>query len=272
MKLVVLCLMCLVGFLPSASVVAQQPSLNAPEQVTIPLDHLPFDLKGFLRRPHGNGPFPAVILLPACGVFMSSVDQGWGEAIASWGDVALTLDVFTPRGVKGEKSCLYPAPPEIREDVYRGLDLLTARKDVDRNHIFLVGFGRGGSVALSAVERGEIETKARRRFRGAAAFYPSCSDDKGVMTVATLVVIGGRDTKEFDACHKMAQEENDIGISRQRGNGIPIQFIALPDAHSGFDVPAFQKPVDIRGVHLEFSQSATDRSRTILRNFLQSLR
>jgi dienelactone hydrolase len=191
--------------------------------------------------------------------------------MASWGYIAVTLDVFTPRGIKGGKTCLYPAPPEITVDVYRGLDFLTARKDVDRNRIFLVGFGRGGSVALSAVERGGIEAKAKHQFRGAAAFYPSCKGENGVMTVATLVVIGGRDTKEFDACRKMVQQEDDIGISRQRGDGVPIQFAALPDAYSGFDLPAFQKPVDVRGVHLEFSQSATDQSRNALRKFLASL-
>jgi dienelactone hydrolase len=202
---------------------------------------------------------------------MNSVDQGWGETLASWGYVALTLDVFTPRGIKGGKTCLYPAPPEIAEDVYRGLDLLAARKDVDRNRIFLVGFGRGGSVALSAVERDGVEAKAKRRFRGAAAFYPACADDKGVMTVSTLVVIGALDTKEFDACRKMVQGEDDIGISRQNGDGIPIQFAALPNAYSGFDMPAFQNPVDVRGFHLEFSRSATEQSRNILRKFLQSL-
>jgi len=267
----VLGLLCLLAFLPYAPVAAQQPFPNAPEQVTIPLDHLPLDLKGALRRPHGDGPFLAVILLPACGVFMSSVDQGWGEIIASWGYVALTLDVFTSRGIKGGKTCLYPAPPEITEDVYRGLDFLAASKGVDRNRIFLVGFGRGGSVALSAVERDGIQAKAKRRFRGAAAFYPPCEDDKGVMSVATLIVIGERGTKEFDACRKMAQQEDDTGISRKPGDGVPIQFAVLPDAYSGFDLPAFQKPVDVRGLHLEFSQSATDQSRNILRKFLGSL-
>lgn len=261
----------LLALLTSASVAAEQQSSNPPEQVTIPLDPLPFDLKGDLRRPDGGGPFPAVIILPACGAFMNSADQGWGEALASWGYVALTLDLFTGRGIKGATTCLYPAPPETTEDVYRGLDLLAARTYVDRNRIFLIGFGSGGSVALAAVEREGIAAKAKHRFRGAAAFYPVCNDDKGVMTVSTLVVVGALDARKLDACRKMAQGEDDIGISRRNGDGVPIQFAALPDAYSGFDLPAFQKPVDVRGVHLEFSRSATEQSRKILRNFLQSL-
>lgn len=265
------CVLPLLVLLTSASVVAEQRSSNAPEQVTIPLDPLPFDLKGDLRHPNGNGPFPAVIILPACAAFMNSADEGWGEALASWGYVALTLDVFTGRGIKGARTCLYPAPPETTEDVYRGLDLLATRKYVDRNRIFLIGFGRGGSVALAAVEKEGIAAKAGRRFRGAAAFYPACNDDKGVMTVSTLVVVGALDKKELDACRKMARGEDDIGISRQSGDGVPIQFAAVPNAYAGFDLPAFQKPVDVRGIHLEFNRPATEQSRKILRNFLQSL-
>lgn len=107
----------LLAFLLPAPLIAEQQSLNSPEKITIPLAHLPFDVKGNLRRPIGGGPFPAVILLPACGAFMNSVDQGWGQALASWGYIALTLDIFSPRGIKGGKTCLYPAPPEIAEDV-----------------------------------------------------------------------------------------------------------------------------------------------------------
>lgn len=167
------CVLPLLALLTSVSVVAEQQSSNPPEQVTIPLDPLPFDMKGDLRRPDGSGHFPAVIILPACGAFMNSVDQGWGGILASWGYVALTLDVFTDRGIKGAGTCLHPAPPETTEDVYRGLDWLAARKYVDRNRIFLIGFGRGGSVTLSAVERETIAAKAEHRFRGQPLFIPS---------------------------------------------------------------------------------------------------
>jgi dienelactone hydrolase len=266
------CILSLLALLSSAPLVAGQRSPSRPEKVTIPLAHLPFDLKGDLRRPDGGGPFPAVILLPACGAFMNSVDEGWAETLTSWGYIALTLDVFSPRGIQGGRTCLYPAPPETAEDVYRALDSLAARKDVDRSRIILVGFGRGGSVALSAVERGGTEARATRRFRGAAAFYPACGAEKGVMTIPTLIVVGALDTRALEACRKMAQGKDDVGISRQSGDGIPIEFVALPEAYAGFDTPAFQKPIDVRGFHLEFSQSATDQSRNVLREFLQSLR
>jgi len=61
---------CLVMAMFSLSIVvpplrAEQPSAKPAESVEIPLNPLPFVLKGSLRRPDGEGPFPAVILLPA---------------------------------------------------------------------------------------------------------------------------------------------------------------------------------------------------------------
>jgi hypothetical protein len=35
-------------------------------------------LKGYLRRPAGAGPFPAVVLLPGCGGSAEPLDQNWG--------------------------------------------------------------------------------------------------------------------------------------------------------------------------------------------------
>jgi dienelactone hydrolase len=90
-------------------------------------------------------------------------------------------------------TCLFVVPPDLAEDVYRGLNLLAVRKDVDAKHVFVAGFGRAGSLVFAAIERDGIEHTARRKFKAAIAFYPPCGDVKGVMTVATLVVVGARD-------------------------------------------------------------------------------
>ena len=89
------------------------------------------------------------------------------------------------------------------------------------------------------------------------------------MTVPTLVIIGARDGK-LDACRKLAEGEDDMGISRQRGEGAPIRLVVLPDAYSGFDLPAFQKPADLRGQRIEYSKAATEQAKDVLRQFLAS--
>jgi dienelactone hydrolase len=250
---------------------AEESSAKPAETVEIPLNPLPFILKGSLRRPDGEGPFPAVILLPACAYLAGSVEQVWGDALLSWGFLTMTLDVFTPRGIVGQKTCIAPAPPGLAEDVYRALNLLAARKYVDQKHVFVIGFGRSTSLLFAAVERDGLERVAKRRFRGAVALYPpGCGSVKGVMTVATLIIMGARDPY-LEACRNLAEGKDDLGISRQRGAGLPIKWEIMADAYSSFDLPMFKKPVDIRGVHIEYSQSATDQAKQALRQFLQSM-
>jgi dienelactone hydrolase len=250
---------------------AAEPSTSGPEVVQIPLNPLPFDLKGYLRRPNGTGPFPAVVLIPACGRFGSSVDRDWGEALSAWGYVALTLDIFTAHGIPGRITCLYATGPELAEDAYRGLNLLIERKLGDPGRVFIAGFGRGGSLAFAAVSRDGVMQNAKHRFRGAVAFYPPCGDVKGVMAVPTLVLVGARDERTLDGCRRMAAGEDDMGISRRPDAGAPIQLIVLPDAYGGFDAPAFQKPVDISGLHFEYSKPATDEAKEVLQQFLQTI-
>jgi dienelactone hydrolase len=250
---------------------AEESFAQPVETLEIPLNPLPFVLNGTLRRPVGEGPFPAIVLLPACGHLAGSVDQVWGQALLSWGYVTLTLDVFTPRGVVGQKTCLFPAPPELAEDAYRGLNALAARKYVDPKHVFVIGFGRSNSLVFAAVERDGVERTAKRRFRGAVAFYPpGCGAVKGVMTAATLIIAGARDPV-LEACRKMAEGKDDMGISRQLGAGVPIELAVMPDAYAGFDLPEFKKPVDVQGYRMEYSQSATDQAKEKLRQFLQSM-
>ena len=250
---------------------AEESSVRPAEIVEIPLNPLPFVLKGALRRPDGEGPFPAAILLPSCGHLAGAVDEVWGQSLLSWGFATLTLDVFTPREGAGERACISPAPAGLAEDAYRGLNVLASRKYVDPKHVFVIGFGRSNLLVFGAIERDGIERDARRRFRGAVAFYPpACGAAKGNLTAATLIIVGARDDA-LEACRKLAQGEDDMGISRQRGAGAPIQLAIMADAYAGFDLPEFKKGIDVHGYHIEYSQSATDRAKATLRQFLQSM-
>jgi dienelactone hydrolase len=262
-----------VALLASWSIVSSRADdvpARPAERVQIPLTPLPFDLSGYLRRPDGAGPFPGVVLIPACGRFGDSVDQYWGETLSSWGYVALTLDIFTAHGLPGQATCLYSANPELAEDAYRGLELLVERKLVDARRVFIVGFGRGGSLVFAAVGRDGFIRRAKHKFRAAVAFYPPCGDVKGVFAVPSLVMVGARDERTLDSCRKMAAGEDDMGISRQPDAGAPIQLVVLPGAYAGFDAPAFSKPVNLAGFHLEYSKAATEEAKEVLRQFFQT--
>ena len=91
------------------------------------------------------------------------------------------------------------------------------------------------------------------------------------MSVPTLILIGERDDwGTADACRKMVAGEDDVGISRQKGEGAEVRLIVYPDAYFGFDIPTLKKPIEFLGHHLEFNQLAADQSAEALRDFLDT--
>ena len=249
---------------------AQQPSVPPPEQIEISLSPLPFDLRAFLRRPEGAGRFPAVVLLPACGEYARLVDEDWGARIAAWGYVALTIDGFGPRGIT---HCGHEIGdnPDLNFDAYRGLNFLVSKKFVDAGRVAVVGFAWGAMQTLAAIEHGDIERASEHKFRAAAAFFPLCASFKGNMSVPTLILFGERDDlPTAEACRKLAAGDDDMGISRKKGQGAAVRLVVYPDAYFAFDLPALKSSTWYRGRHVEFNQSAADRSREALREFFQA--
>ena len=249
---------------------ADQQSMRAELVEILPLTPLPFILKGYLRRPAAAGPLPAVVLLPGCDAVVKPIDENWGEKISSWGYVTLTVDSFSSRGIKG--TCDRPAPLEIAFDIYRGLNFLRQQGFVNPKRVVVVGIGQGGTLTLSAVERGIIEQQAKNKFRAAVAFYPFCGASKGILTIPTMILVGERDDwAPADACRKLAEGHDDMGISRQKGDGAAVRLTVLPDAYHGFDLRFYQTPSLIAGHRHEFNELAADQSSIALREFLHSM-
>jgi dienelactone hydrolase len=249
--------------------VAQQSSVPPAEQIEISLSPLPFDLKGFLRRPEGAGRFPAVVLLPACAKYARRLDDDWGARLSSWGYVALTIDGFGPRGI-GHCS-QGTIEPDLMLDAYRGLNFLISKKFVDPKRVAVAGFAWGAMQTISALEHGEIERTSEHKFRAAVAFFPPCGSLKGNMTVPTLILVGARDdVATADACSKLAAGEDDMGISREKGQGAPVRLVVYPDAYFAFDLPALRSPTWYRGHRVEFNKSASDQAAETVREFLRA--
>ena len=254
----------------SAPCYAEQQSIPPAEMVQIPVSPLPFILQGSLRRPERKGLSPAVVLLPVCDGYARPLDEDWGTRISSWDYVTLTIDSFGPRGIRncGDPHTNYP---ELAFDAYRGLNFLVEKSFVDPKRVAIVGFAWGALLTFSAVERGAIERASKHKFRAAAAFDPFCGSYKGIMTIPTLILIGERDDPDrADACRKMVAGEDDMGISRQKGEGAPVRLIVYPDAYFAFAVQTLQTSTQYLGHRMEFNKSAADQSSEALREFLHS--
>jgi dienelactone hydrolase len=227
----------------------------------------PRPLEGYLRQPRDAGTSPAVVLLHGCNGGWQQLDERWGQRIASWGYITLAVDWFGPRGLTS--TCTTGAPAATVHDAYRALEFLVQLPSVDPERVAVIGFSQGGWLALNSVERGAIERTAKDKFRAAIAFYPPCLGFKDSMTVPTLILVGELDDWTLaKECRNLAEGRDDYGISRQKGEGVPIELMVLAGAYHDFDVPEFATPVQFLGHRLEFNQTARDQSIDALRKFL----
>jgi dienelactone hydrolase len=224
-------------------------------------------LQALIRQPAAKGPSPAVVLLSGCNGDWRQLDEHWGKLIAGWGYVTLTLDSFGPRGL--QNTCGGGMPADLARDAYRALDYLVKEPLVDSARVAALGFSQGGWLALSSVERGTVEQNSPNKFRSAIGFYPPCLTLSGDMTVPTLILTGELDdwTPAVE-CRNLVEGRDDFGISRRKGNGVPIRLIVYGGAYHVFDNPRLRAGVQYFGHHLEYNQAATDQSVDALRDFL----
>jgi dienelactone hydrolase len=266
-KIAVFTAACLIGFAVACPAARSQSGGGTVELETPLASSHP--LQGYLRRPNGTGPSPAVILLHSCSGNWRHIDERWGKRIASWGYVALSVDSFGPRGIK--TTCRDSTSTDFASDSYRALGFLAQQPSVDPTRVAAVGFAMGGFFVLSSVERGIAEQASSNKFSAAVAFYPPCGILKGNMTVPTLILIGERDDlNSADECRKLAAGRDGWGISRDKDQGAPIKLIVYPDAYHAFDAPSLKNPPKPLGYHLEFNQSAADQAAVALHEFLNA--
>jgi dienelactone hydrolase len=266
-KLLTVAALIAVLFSGSAAIAAEQSAriveLETPLASSQPL-------QAYLRQPEGGGALPAVVLLHGCAGNYKRLDERWGNRIAGWGYVTLTVDSFGPRGL--ENTCTSGAPVDLAFDAYRALDYLALQPFVDTNRVVLLGFSQGGWLTLTSLESSVIEATAHHKFRAGIAFYPPCKGFKDNMTVPTLILIGASDdwTPAQD-CRDMVEGRDGFGISREKGMGVPAKLIVYPGAYHAFDTVTLQTPRTYLGHHLEYNQTAAEQSIEAVHDFLASM-
>jgi dienelactone hydrolase len=205
------------------------------------------ELLGYLVKPDGAGPFPAVVVLHGCSGF-SSVYTIMAERLKSWGYVALAIDSLGPRG-RG-KACVSGGRDGQPIDAYAGLNFLAAQHFVDPDRIGLLGYSMGGGSALIAAERGLIEQVFPKKFRAVVAYYPAfCNGRTGNMVAPTLILTGALDDwTPPGACRDLVKRAGD--------NGAGIDIVIYPNAYHAFDIPSFSAGRRYFGHWLEYDEAA----------------
>lgn len=220
----------------------------APQKVTF-VNGQGITLTGYLFKPAGSGPYPAVVMMHGCaGVFsysdptlgISKLYREWGDRLVSAGYAALLVDSFTPR--KADQNQCGNGNTGVSEendrpyDAYAGLKYLASRSYISANRIGLLGWSHGGSATIMSMDITKFSTSYN--FKAAVAFYPGCGlyGALGGVTKSTwkpyapfVILMGSADTVvSVSYCQTRVSKAQTLGASNL---GITI----YPKAQHKFD-------------------------------------
>ena len=218
----------------------------------------PVPVSGYLSRPDGEGPFPAVVLLHSC-AGISNHEGSWASRLVEWGYVVLTVDSLKPRGIEyicdGRTGTI--APWNRALDAYGAKDFLSAQSYVIPDRIAAIGFSHGAMTVLEIVKQSTLVDQPLTPFRAAIAYYPLCGQPESQNT-PVLVLIGSDDTwTPAIQCEQYLE-----GLDRPHS----MTVHTFPGAHHLFDHP----DIDIKelGHTLRSDPAAAEQAFRMTRDFL----
>lgn len=237
------------------SLAACQSTASFPSASLGEADRAPRTVSGFFAKPEGKGPFPAVVILHACGGVLQHVNAGWLDYLKSVGYAALAVDTFG-----GRERCPNPLWSDSAlfvKDAYGALDYLAGMPDVDSDRVAVIGFSIGAVHINNALVAWRVRKPGERDFRAAIAFYGQCRPyvvhPEGMIPL--LQVIAEKD-------------HYSTGCKDWVKPGRPIELRVLPGAHHAFDSPEYSGRYDPAGNYMLYSESATLEARRHARAFL----
>ncbi|MBY5760485.1 dienelactone hydrolase family protein [Rhizobium leguminosarum] len=217
-------------------------------------------LQGYLSRPLGDGPFPAVVVLHGCEGMRLSIKELWPKRLVSWGYVVLVVDSFTTRNIKD--TCQGHLPDRVF-DAYGGLSFLSKQSFVDIRRAALMGFSTGGTATLEGTKIEGNEQLMDHKFQAAVAYYPRCAATQGDATVPILILTGERDNwSPADRCRKRLANLSD--------DSPPIELNVYKGTYHDFDAPEFKVGRKVLGHIEKYNPDAAAKSIRSVRTFLQN--
>ena len=226
------------GAILSASAALFATACAAAENVDIPDGGL--TLHAQLYRPHGTGPFPAVVALHDCDGIDRPAASGtrlygeWAALLSAKGFVVLFPDSFGSRGLGPQCRVRQPKVRASRErvaDANAARNWLASQPFVQPKRISLLGWSSGAIAALWTVRPNAAPRDGSADFRSAVALYPGCQRLRQTAwsaRVPTLILIGSADDWTLaSTCQQM--------VAGARGRSARAEIVVYPGAHHEFD-------------------------------------
>ena len=244
----------------------QRVEFESASQRFISREPIPGDrIQGYLAKPDGVGPFPAVIGLHGCAGMHDTTKQRLVDQLVGWGYVVLLVDSYATRGIDHAcTSSAFATFVKRRPDAYGAVVFLARQTYVDPQRIAAVGFSAGAWVTLFAAETNSFELfvpASNLRLRAAVAFNPPCQAAGARPGIPTLILVGALDdwTPAADCSSKIASWGND---------GPPVELVVYPGVYHGFYYSYLQPGRTLFGHWLEFNGEAADNADQRLHQFL----
>jgi dienelactone hydrolase len=221
-------------------------------------------IQGYLAKPEGAGPFPAVIGLHGCAGMPDTTKRKLVDELVGWGYVVLLVDSFATRGI--DHDCFKGILATARiSDALGALAFLAGQTFVDPQRVAAVGFSKGGWTALLVSESNDLFKLFVRpnnlKLRAAVAFNPPCRDAAARPSIPTLILIGTLD--EWTPAAGCSERIDTWGT-----DGVPIDLVVYPGVHHGFYYPELQPGRAMLGRWLEYNEDAAADASRRMRQFL----
>jgi dienelactone hydrolase len=221
----------------------------------------PDTISGYLSKPDGDGPFPAIIYLHGCAGLSATNRTRVSDLMTDWGYVSLAVDSYTTRGIK--ESCNEWRAPRIA-DALGGLLYVSKLPYVDPTRIAVVGSSQGGIAVMGLVSVHSVNIYAipdDLTFKAAVAFYPACGGATQRVAIPTIILIGALDDwTPAENCERW--------MRLRAGRGAPVQLTVYPGAYHAFDIPTLKNARRYFGHWLEYNADAAHRANTAMHDFL----
>lgn len=200
-------------------------------------------ISGVLTVPAGDAKVPAIVLAHGSGGVSSGREGHWASRLNELGIAAFIVNSFGPRGIKETATNQGQLSPAANvADAFAALKLLSTHPRIDPMRIGIVGFSRGGQVAiytaLEPMRRGIIDNDLH--FAVHVAFYPPCNTlfvADHVTGAPIRFMLGGADDYTPSAlCPRY--------VDWFRSMGVAADSILYDSAHHAFDGTARIRFID----------------------------
>ena len=195
----------------------------------------PIQVPGQLMLPAGNTKVPAMIIHHGSGGVSETREYRYARELVGMGVAALVIDSFKPRGISTTVSDQDAVSSlEMTNDAFAALRALAAHPRVEAARIGIVGFSKGGTVALLAAHERHAERASLSpglRFALHVPVYPACTSHylrPKTSGAPIILLLGAADTYAGVApCTEYAE--------KLKAQGAKFQIKIYAGAPHGFD-------------------------------------